>query len=364
MVRSPARSESIEVIRVLATVLLVAYHVVGDTPKAGLAVDYPSPWRFFADFFVDLRMPLFAFIAGYVYFVRPPGRDTFFSFLRGKVRRLLLPGLTAALIFAGMAGAAGLDKAVPVGKLWRILVFPYAHYWFLQSIFLLLIAVAILHAILRIDVRLIWAVAVIFSVGGWSTPLNIFSTNGAIYLAPFFLLAGVLRFVHIDRDAPGWGVRALLVVGLLATSVANAVMYVDDGTLSTDRRDLQSLMFGYCACLLLYWWVPAVSGIRRWSTYCYSIYLYHVIGTSATRRLLNAIGVETTLVVFIFCLAAGLLFPVLVHRVASRWRVTRLLVLGLRPHGAAPGTLSIGPPSHDTSGTPSGGANVTERPPG
>lgn len=117
-------------------------------------------------------------------------------------------------------------------------------------------------------------------------------------------------------------------------------------------------MFGYCVCLLLYWWVPAVPGIRRWSTYSYAIYLYHVLGTSATRRTLAAMRFETTPVAFVACLATGLLLPMLIHQMAMRWASTNLLILGLTTYSSVPdsgahkadrGSTSRAPRSHRRS---------------
>lgn len=58
-------------------------------------------------------------------------------------------------------------------------------------------------------------------------------------------------------------------------------------------------------------------------------------------------------VIFVVGLAAGLLLPVVVHRLALRWDVTRLVLLGLRPQSTAPGTRAMAPV-----------ADVSEPPPG
>ena len=72
---------------------------IGNDPTSGLEVPADSYWRFFADFFIYFRMPLFAFISGYVYASKPfAGQAS--RFLAGKTRRLLLPLFIVGTSFA------------------------------------------------------------------------------------------------------------------------------------------------------------------------------------------------------------------------------------------------------------------------
>jgi glucan biosynthesis protein C len=86
------KDASIETLRGLACILLVAFHVIGEDNASGLHVADDSALRWYADSFAYLRMPLFTFISGYVYALRPlTAFDKWPQFLRGKTRRLLLP---------------------------------------------------------------------------------------------------------------------------------------------------------------------------------------------------------------------------------------------------------------------------------
>jgi fucose 4-O-acetylase-like acetyltransferase len=78
--------------RGIAMLLLVSDHVIGSDPKAGLELDYPHPLRLYADTLIHVRMPLFAFIAGYVFGLKPLTADRYAEFMQGKFRRLFIPG--------------------------------------------------------------------------------------------------------------------------------------------------------------------------------------------------------------------------------------------------------------------------------
>ena len=64
------RDLKVDTLRGIACFLLVAYHVVGGDPTAGLKIN-EGIVRQIVDVLVYLRMPLFVFLSGYVYAHRP-----------------------------------------------------------------------------------------------------------------------------------------------------------------------------------------------------------------------------------------------------------------------------------------------------
>jgi fucose 4-O-acetylase-like acetyltransferase len=84
------RDNHVDTIRGISCLLLVVWHVIGDSSTTGLHVAPHSYWRYFADIFIYFRLPMFAFVSGYVYGKRPFEGDAR-RFLTGKARRLLLP---------------------------------------------------------------------------------------------------------------------------------------------------------------------------------------------------------------------------------------------------------------------------------
>ncbi|SNX69479.1 acyltransferase-like protein [Cereibacter ovatus] len=330
------RDLPVETARLLATVLLVAYHVIGSTPEAGLQIDYPHPARLFADFFRDLRMPLFAFIAGLVFALKPLGAGDLPRFALGKIRRLVVPGAVA--IALSVVAAKIVPAGVPDLRWWEYAVFPILHYWFLMSILVIFLVYAPLDALSRGGAALpAFILATAFGLWGPKPSTDVFSVIGAIYLAPYFLFG-----VVFCRYAPALARVALpaVLLAALAVVVGSALSigrYMDLGAFSDDRQDLQSLALGLGGCVVAMLALPRLTLIDRFGAYSFTIYLYHVFATSLTRRVLTQVGVDDPAIQIPLGLMAGLALPVLLHVLAARSPVSAALVLGVRRGAASRG---------------------------
>ncbi|MBL3568920.1 hypothetical protein BV509_21170 [Rhodovulum sulfidophilum] len=321
----------IESLRVVAVLLLVAYHVIGAGPEAGLNVEYPHPLRLFAEFLVDARMPLFAFVAGFVYAFRPPTLADYGGFLTGKVRRLIIPGWIAALLFS-LAGIAvdnvySLTTQGPI----RVMFYHYAHYWFLQSIMVIFVVFGLVDALLRHrHTALLFLGAVAMTLEGISLRTSFLSIGGAFYLLPYFLF-GTLCHRHAGQllRYRVW-LAALALAAVLAAGWWNIGLYLETGRLSGYRGDLQSLGFGLGIALAMLLLMPRIAWLDALRPFSFTIYLYHVLATSATRRALQALEVTDVWVLFACGLTTGLLVPVLLHLAIDRIPALRQPVLGLR----------------------------------
>ena len=316
--------------RSLAVLLLVSFHVIGATSDAGLQLDYPHPLRFFADLLIDLRMPLFAFIAGYVYGLRPIRLGQYGSFVSGKFKRLAIPGSIAMLIFAFLSTMAGKESfAVGAGDLWRIFVFPYAHYWFLQAILLIFLV----HGLIEIGTGnrgtplLLGIACAIFL---WPRfPTALFSVNSAVQLFPFYLL-GLTVLRHRD-----WMIRhrralmLLCLAAIVAGTIWNLGQLVAQGELSENRRDLQSLAVGLGVCLLVVLAMPRIAALSWIGPPSFTIYLYHVLGTASVREALYSMGLTSVPLNYAAGIAGGIGLPVGLHLLVSQSKALRGPVLGL-----------------------------------
>jgi hypothetical protein len=94
-----------------------------------------------------IRMPLFTILSGIVYAAHPVISGKIAPFIRGKAMRLLLP-----LVFVGIPFAI-MQKVRPgasVDKGWiDVLLVPvvrFAHYWFVQALFLIFLWVVVLES--------------------------------------------------------------------------------------------------------------------------------------------------------------------------------------------------------------------------
>lgn len=319
----------LETMRAIAVFLLVSYHAIGSGPTSGLELDYPHPFRIFSDFLIDLRMPFFAFIAGYVYGLRPIMEGQYLSFITGKFRRLYIPCAIAASLFALLASLTGNGSARTLWDFWQIYFFPYAHYWFLQAILLIFVFFGGLDVLLgkrfTLLMLLMSCLAYLFLP---FIPGNFMSVNSAVYLLPFFLLGLVFvrNVAWVSAGAP-WliGLSATVV---LAASAWNLMILEETGRLSLNRLDLQSLGMGLAVCVLAMLTLPQVARFRALGPYAFTIYLYHIFGTGGAREVMHALGVTGVLPIFLASLICGIGGPVLLHRLADQWSLSRRFVLG------------------------------------
>lgn len=321
----------IETMRSMAVVLLVAYHVIGSGAGTGLDIAYPNVLRLYADFFLDVRMPFFAFIAGYVYALRPLNIRNYVGFATGKFRRLMLPGLIAIAAFMTVAHFAGTRFAMPLQDIWRPFVQAYAHFWFLQSIMVIFLCYGLLDAVLRGRFAVVaLACSVLVYIADWRFPTTALSVNGAVYLLPYYLL-GVAFCRHtaeIWEEAER--LTLLLLVVALACAFWNIRELIETGTFSRDTRDVQSLVFGLSVCALAFLWCPRLPILEQLAPFALTIYLYHVFGTVAARMVANGAGIASTDLRFIVGLAGGLTLPIGIHLVVQRIPVLSMAVLGRR----------------------------------
>jgi fucose 4-O-acetylase-like acetyltransferase len=331
LVHDDPRILNIETLRLVAVFSLVAYHTIGATSESGLELAYPHPLRFAADALVDLRMPLFAFISGWIYAQRPVAPHSFGRFFSSKLRRLYIPGVVAALSFWIISTFIVPDSAGQNAPIANIFTLTYVHYWFLHAILFTLLGIALVESLLRAPlgpVALGIAALTFFLLPGIYVPhLHL---NGVLYLAPFFFLGVLLArqedFIHQNRTA-------IIIISITAAACGlalNMESLLATGEMSLDRRDVQSALLSIGLIILLLLFLPRIRALSGFGSVAFTIYLYHVFGTSGMRRAADAVGIEATPVVFILCVAAGFGVPILIHVFFLQTVATRTFFLGIR----------------------------------
>ncbi len=327
----PERDDHIDTLRGLACIMLVLFHVVGFGPDSGLGIDYPSPLRIFNDSLIVIRMPLFAFIAGYVYAIRPATRGTLPKFAAGKLRRLAIPGVTAISVFLVLSRVMGTRFALPLDEVWRAYVLPYAHFWFLRAILAILLLFA------AIDVFLQYRGTIVLLAAAYAVALCNFrvismaTASDATMLAPYFLL-GVLCRRRLFGRLHDWRLAMVLIGALFAALFyVKYLEYLRWGGISQNRTSAEALVWGTIACIVMYCALPRIGAIAWLGPYTFTIYLYHVLGTAASRELLEPIGWLPLASRVLLGVIAGLALPILAHVLCGRSDLLRRMVLGLRP---------------------------------
>jgi glucan biosynthesis protein C len=325
-----AESDRVQTLRGVACILLVAYHVIGDGLSRGLGVDDTSPYRIFSNIFLHLRMPLFTFLSGFVYAYRPVLAGSSSTFARKKLQRLLIPLLVVSTIyFIVQQLVPDTNTKQPWDTIWRIYVFPYNHFWFLQAIILIFSATLVLEmrGWLRSFGSYLAVLCVVLAIHFTARmEHNVFSIQQATYLAPFFLAGlGANRF-----HARFWDRRLqfTMLATFLITFSIHALGCLHVYGVPLEQRTLLATALSLSGILTLMYWTPSNAVLGWLGGFSFTIYLYHVFFTAGARIVLNRLGVhDLNLHVLLGC-ALGVIGPVLFELGMRRSGLARRLLLG------------------------------------
>ena len=337
--------------------LLVAGHVYGLNPDTGLRQPSGTLGHYLTDSFEPLRMPLFTVISGFVYALRPVGSTADLPRLvRGKARRLLVPLVPLTALVGGLQLVAGLGNGgLTVADVARGYLYGYSSLWFLYAIFIVFVVVGVLDARGLLASPRTWSLAWLASALTYVLVLlpsrfDVFSTNGALRLLPFFLLGLALRR-HASVLQSRRATQVALAVLVPSLAVAQYVVITDAAVPRTGSRALD-VVVGTAGLVCLF----RVRSAFRWrllawiGTYAFTIYLLHTVAAAGARFALDAVGVASVAVSFAVAGAAAITLPVLFHVTAGRIGIVRTVVLGERPRArVAPTPMTSGPATGDTA---------------
>lgn len=350
MTAASAKYAYIETARGLACVLLVAYHLVGDTPLNGLQLPNDHMLALLNRMFEFVRMPLFSFISGLVFSSAAANGSVWRSKLTGKARRLLLPmAAVSSLHFAFQAAFAHGSS----GPFWQIFFVPYEHFWYLQAAFLLMLTTLSISVFTpqgdvgrNAWIALIVAALVFVSVNPWQP--DIFSSYKALYLAPFFFLGLTLKSRSVVRaDGPlGKPITKLLRVVMAVSMFVTTCLIVLDVVEPILPRRIFGVAAGLSMCLLVASLQWSARPLTWLGGYSYAIYLFHVFFTAGSRVAIGRVwDASNPLLLFAVGIVAGLAGPIVLGELFVRNRVTALLFLGIDTRKAT--ALQTDPSSAD-----------------
>lgn len=349
----PTRERSIETLRGLACILVVMLHSPG-MGEIHLRLD-GGPWPFAFELVGYLRMPLFTFLSGYVYAMRPVAvGDSPVRFLRAKSRRLLLPmvilGTVYILAFDLIPGwwtpIPGWTSTVGLRPPWTWHVVPVLHFWFVWAIFWCFLAVAFFDSRGWLSRRksMLTVLAVTFVASSVLPKGNytLGSILGALYLSVFFLAAIACRRFDWRGVAHRWHLTAL---GAFLVALSATVVLTTMGTPPSVHGPIGNLL-GVLWCMLLIL-VPFSFRPLAWiGARSYAIFMFHVFPIQLWRVLLNAVGMHDPTVSILSTTIVALLGSIALERLFLTNRVTRFLALGQRwTPRPAPAAHSHGTPS-------------------
>jgi fucose 4-O-acetylase-like acetyltransferase len=312
----------IQSLRGFACVLLVFYHVIGADAGTGLRIA-DGTLRWVNDGLAYLRMPLFTFLSGMVYGLRPFNADGS-RFMVGKARRLLVPMLVVGTALAILQAAIPGTNA-RIDNWWLLHIKPVGHFWFVESLFWVFTLVWLLENRQLLSTKPQFAVVLTCAVAAYLFVYvtRLLGLDEAIYLLPYFLCGlAVTRFELWEKLSD----RRVQAVLLLLAVVA--IWQLGTPVANPERKTAWMLTAGVTLCGLCL--VPRVH--IRWLAYIgtasYAIYIFHVFFTAASRIALEKVGLAFLPLQIAVGLAAGLIGPVLIDRLASPHRWPALLLLG------------------------------------
>lgn len=330
------RLDYVESIRGLACLMLVAFHVTGATSLEGLRLGDAHPLRLLNEALENTRMPVFAFISGFVLHAAIMSMGTLKKSLWSKARRLLIPMATVGALHYMLRSLSGVEQGQPF---YSIFFVQYAHFWFLQAGFILNSVLLILSY--RLDgnsrraalILLVVVTPVFISATRWNP--NIFSVYQGLYLAPFFFSGHLFCRYLKDRETAGDGLLPswlTYVVGaaFVASLAWSVLAYTGVVELERPFTNIFRVAAGLASALFLFLLKPNAKWLVWVGTYTYTIYLFHVMIAASFRGVLTRLLPDIDHAwFFVPCFLAGLFGPVLLQHLLLKNGVTAMLFLGI-----------------------------------
>lgn len=325
----------VETLRGFAIVLVVMGHVIGSASDGGMTVEDDSFLRYLYYTFQYLRMPLFTVISGWVYALRPVVIDNAVQFMIKKCRRVLLPMIfVGGLYYIVQSLVPGTNYSNDLKDIWKIAVYPYTFYWYLHSLFIVFLVVAILdsfklmkNSLSLIIVTFVSILLLIFrdTIIPEEFP-NYFGFKGGIYLLPFFIIGvGIQRFKEIFHNKT---LSLVLILILLGSLILQQLAWFGVVDYHFSESSGFGLIIGLFGTIVLLKSTLNIKSMVWIGNYAYTIFLFHSFGTSGGRIILQKAGVENTFFIFLFSLLLGLFLPVAVEKILDKVNLTRLVFLG------------------------------------
>ena len=315
-------------LRGFAILLVVIYHAVLLAP--------PGSHPLYMEFQVFIRympLPLFTALSGYLYAMRRAERATIGKSIRVKARRLLFPLFSVtALLLLMRALLPGVNQVPDGTDVLRAYFFRFEHLWYLQSLFLIFVVIALIDGYNLIRNLHGWiALLVVWSAVSLVVPLNgFFGYAGLVQLMPFFLFGYGLRrwpalLVTQRVTALAW---ATFAVGMLLLELDfHAVLPLPDVVVG--RSSVLNFVAGCAFCFLCVRYRGDVPGLGTIGVFSFSIYIFHTIGMAVANRVAGLTpweeGVEGIVALKILL---GVFLPILMELVIRRSALLRTLFLG------------------------------------
>jgi len=224
------------------------------------------------------------------------------------------------------------DGAPPaqVSEIWRIYIFSYEHFWFLQGLIIIFPATMLIETLgglasLGRQLAVLVKALLLYRYEPLQD-IDLFSLSEGIYLFPFFLLGiGANRFRHFFFSPAVVGVTIVAFFLGLCIQVYEVFELYDS---PQDKRSALAIIVGFSTTLLVIRWLPRQRLLAYIGAYSFAIYLYHPLFAAAIRMVGSRVAAAPLSALFWAGFAAGVAGPILMATLVSRHRVTRTIMLG------------------------------------
>ncbi len=326
------KDQGIESLRGIAIILVVVGHVIGSHDYNGMKVSPESFWRYSCDLLKFIRMPLFTMISGYVYSMRPVSRDMCAPFLKAKIRRLIVPFVTVGSIqYVLRVITPGVNTPLEIESIWRIYFFGLDQFWFVQSLLLVFLFIALVESYNLLDGIALWGLILTLSVGAFyfsGMVTTFIGLSGFLFLLVFFLFGlGIGRFAHFLNSKP------VLTFSLIFFAIGIIMIQLDiTGVLEFSNIQIRylELLTAIAGGNLLFKFRGQVRLLAFIGSFAYQIFIFHIMFSAGIRIFLMKINVNSEILIFFASLSGGILFSIVFTVLLRKFFVTRRLLLGER----------------------------------
>ena len=334
---SGKKDANVETFRGMAIILVVFGHMIGYTSSGGMRVSDDSIFRYLYYSLEYIRLPLFTVISGWVYANKPVFETNRIKFVKGKLRRLIIPMFViSTLLFLFRMIIPGTNTTPEIRDLPRNLIFPYDVYWYLFSLFIIFLTITVLDTkpfFRKMEgwfLTLAAAFVFLFISENFLDPIpNIFSFKGAAYLFPFFLVGiGIYRYKDFLLNKK----LTFLVALVFLTSITIQQLVWFGYFPVQEKHSILGMTVGISAVLLLFR-LKIKNQFLIWiGSFAYGIFLFHVFFTGGIRIVLLRLGIENQFAILVLGVSGAIFFSILAEIIIKKSGPLRFLFLGLKKH--------------------------------
>ncbi|WP_164839142.1 acyltransferase family protein [Shewanella livingstonensis] len=320
-------SGRVDTLRGIACLFLVFFHLVGNTAATGLKLQTDSYYLIVNQVLENIRMPLFSFLGGIVFAMRPQTYNAT-ELLYGKIKRLIIPLFFVGIPFLYIKSQSGLahveSKIENFTDYFNVLWMSVGHFWFLQSMFLVFIVFCIFNLI-RFDYKKNILFIFLFSILlSFIIPddVSFFSISGFSFLFPYFLFGMICHFYkdRINGASEGKGLFSYFCYSVFFILMLLKFNFVVNG-IEVDRISFFCMSLSMFSLIVLLMSIKKSTPLIFIGKLSFTIYLYHIFFIAFSRKILSIINYDNVELNIFFGLCVTVFFSWLLDAICKRYNL-------------------------------------------